>query len=95
VSSLVFSPPVVLAGTVPKPLNNFHLNLMVLKFVCTGNCGQVKTGRFEIQMHSSGQLNKLFGRTIAYTITTFCGTTTTVHKVTVFVDPHGVLRAHP
>lgn len=91
-ASLTFSPPVILAGTLPKPKNNLLLNLKVMTFLCKANCGGGKSGKFQIQMLSRDQLNTLFGRTLAYTVTTHCGKVKKEIKVTVFVDEHGVLR---
>lgn len=94
--TVVFSPPRILAGTLPAPANGLRLNLKKLTFACKSACRTSTQGRFEIKMLSREQLNKLFGHTLAYTVRLICpgGKGATV-QVRVFVDQHGVLRAHP
>ena len=60
-----------------------------------GPCGKSTTGRFEIKMLSRGQLNKVFGRTLAYTIVAKCDKTIKKTAVRVFVDSKGVLKPAP
>jgi hypothetical protein len=95
--TVVFSPPKILAGALPAPPpGGLHLNLKQLTFACKSACRTSTQGRFEIKMLSREQLNKLFGRTLAYTVRLICpgGKGGTV-MVKVLVDQHGVLRAHP
>lgn len=94
-AAMLFSPPEVFAGTVPLPKNNFHLALTRLIGFCGGPCGKSTTGHFQIKMRSRGQLNTLFGRTLAYRVATHCGGVTKVVIVRVFINDHGVLRRPP
>jgi hypothetical protein len=89
---LKFQPPTIRAGTLPKN-TGLKLNLSTLTFVCKTTCQSTTTGSFEIKMSSREQLNKLFGRTLAFTITTKCSGKTLVYRVKVFVDDFG--RLHP
>jgi Putative Ig domain len=91
-ATILFRPPVVFAGAVPLPKHNFHLNVKRMTFTCSGPCATSTTGRFQIKMLSRGQLNTLFGRTLAYQVVTKCGGVTKVITVKVFIDDHGVLR---
>lgn len=90
-----FSPPEILAGELPAPKQNLRLNLRKVAFVCKGPCGKSKTGRFEIKMLSREQLRVLFGRTLAYTVKTKCGSTTKTTKVRVSINQNGKLRPLP
>jgi hypothetical protein len=92
----VFSPPKILAGTLPAPKKGPRLNLKVVSVKCKGPCGKSKTGHFAVKMLSRDQLNKLFGRTLAFYVVLVCpggGPPTTV-PVKVFVDQQGKLRSH-
>jgi len=94
--TVTFSPPTILAGTLPAPKRGPRLNLKVLTFLCSTACHKSRQGRFEIKMRSRGQLNELFGRTLAYQVRLFCpGSGITIVRVNVFIDRKGVLRAHP
>jgi hypothetical protein len=88
---LGFQPPVIRAGTLPK-VPGLKLNLKRLTFVCKSACHSSTTGRFEIKMNSRSQLNKLFGRTLAFTVTTSCGGVPFRYPVRVFVDNSGGLH---
>ena len=92
---IVFSPPTILAGSLPKPPGNFKLKLGAKLLGCKGPCGKSVKGRFQIQMKSTHQLNELFGRTLAYTVTTTCAQAVKVYRVTVLVDQQGHLSAGP
>jgi hypothetical protein len=87
-----FLPPEILAGTLPKPKQNLHLNIKRATIICAGQCQQSKMGRFEIKMGSREQLNELFGRTLAYTVKTTCGATVKTIQVKVGVDQQGRLK---
>jgi streptogramin lyase len=91
-ATVYFLPPEVLAGSVPVS-RGLKLNIKRLNFVCTGPCNTSKTGRFEIKMHSRDQLNKLFGRTLAFAVTGSCAGPA-AKVVNVFIDNTGRLRAH-
>jgi hypothetical protein len=89
-------PPKILAGTLPKPKKGPHLNLKVLAVKCAGPCKKSTQGRFEVKMSSRAQLNKLFGRTLAFSVILECpqGPPSTMVSVNVFVDKKGRLRSH-
>jgi hypothetical protein len=91
-ATISFRPPVVFAGSVPLPKQNFHLNVKRMTFTCSSPCMTSTTGRFEIKMLSRSRLNTLFGRTLAYHVVTKCGGVKKVVTVKVFIDDHGVLR---
>lgn len=88
-----FRPPEILAGTLPEPKENLRLNIKRKTFICQGPCGKSKTGKFQIKMRSRDQLNVLFGRTLAYSVTTKCGGVTKTVQVKVRVDDNGRMRA--
>ena len=94
-ATVTFLPPEVLAGAVPNPPQNFRLNLQRVTFVCANVKCTGKSGRFEIKMKSRDQLNKLFGRTLAFRIRTRCFGVVRTLAVRVFVDSNGVLRRPP
>ncbi len=89
---LDFLPPVIRAGSLPK-VRGLKLNLTRVSFACAAACQKSTTGRFEIKMTSRQQLNKLFGRTLAFTIVTHCSGATFRYLVNVFVDKSGRLHA--
>jgi hypothetical protein len=91
-ATLKFEPPQIRAGSLPKA-PGLKLNLETASFVCKTACHTSTTGRFEIKMKSTEQLNKLFGRTLAFTITTKCSGVVRKEHVYVFVDNTG--RLHP
>jgi hypothetical protein len=93
--TVTFSPPKILAGTLPKPKNGLRLNLKVMKFKCNTACKTSTQGRFEVKMSSRDQLNKLFGRTLAFSVHLFCplGPFSSTTRVKVFVDQKGALHA--
>jgi hypothetical protein len=88
---LYFKPPEILAGSLPN-IPGLKLNIKRKTIVCRAKCKTSTTGTFEIKMTSPGQLNKLFGRTLAYSIITTCGKTKTTLAVRVFVDSTGRLH---
>ncbi len=91
---LEFKPPKIIAGTLPKS-RGLHLSLGgIHTSVCSGPCNKTTFGRFEIKLRSRDQLNKLFGRVLAFRIDTNCRVFE-VEQVEVFVDKHGVLRRPP
>jgi len=92
-SNVFFEPPKIFAGTAGPAVNNIHLAITKLTFLCKGPCGAPSFGAFQIKMLSPGQLKLLYGHTVAYRIKTVCGKTTTVTTVRVFIDQLGVLRA--
>ena len=92
-SSVFFEPPKIIDGTQGPAVNNIHLAINKLTFVCKGPCGAPAFGAFQIKMLSPGQLKLLYGHTVAYRVKTVCGKTTTVTTVRVFIDQAGVLRA--
>ncbi len=87
-----FLPPAVFAGSVPVKKSGLKLNLKRLTIVCKAPCAKSRTGRFEIKMLSRDQLNKLFGRTLAYSVVTKCNKTVKTIRVRVFVDNQGRLK---
>jgi hypothetical protein len=89
---LNFRPPTIRAGSLPKT-TGLKLNISTISFVCKTACQTSTTGRFEIKMTSPEQLNRLFGRTLAFTITTKCSGVTLKYKVNVFVDQSGRLHS--
>lgn len=91
-ATIHFLPPAVFAGSVPVQDSGLKLNLKKTTIVCAGPCGKSTTGRFQIEMLSHDQLNKLFGRTLAYTIVSKCNKKIKTIKVKVFVDSKGVLK---
>ena len=93
--TMTFKPPRILEGTRPKPKNGLQLKIQNATLVCNGPCTGSSTGRFEIKMLSRGQLKRMFGQTLAYTVETVCGGVTTQQSVRVFVDDKGVLRDKP
>jgi hypothetical protein len=92
-STVFFEPPKILAGTAGPAVNNIHLAITKLTFLCKGPCGAPSFGAFQIKMLSPGQLKLLYGHTVAYRIKTVCGNATTITAVRVFIDQLGVLRA--
>jgi hypothetical protein len=70
-SRVDFLPPEILAGTLPAS-KNLRLNLTAITFFCNGICPGSTFGRFEVKMLSPNQLNKLFGRTLAFRLRLFC-----------------------
>jgi hypothetical protein len=90
-AALSFQPPKIRAGSLPRA-PGLKLNLSTLSFVCKAACHTSTTGRFEIKMTSREQLNKLFGRTLAFTITTKCNGAIKKYQVNVFVDTSGRLQ---
>ena len=93
-----FLPPKILAGSLPKPKGNLHLNITRKTISCAGPCNAATTGRFEIKMKSTAQLNQLFGRTMAYQVRLWCivdGQPVSQGAVTikVRVDQKGTLRS--
>ncbi len=90
-ATLRFRPPVVLVGKHKgeKPLK---LKLKSLTFVCKTLCKTSTEGRFEIKMRSREQLNKLFGKTLAFTIETSCSGVSWRYLINVFVDGSGHLH---
>lgn len=67
-----FLPPKILAGSLPKPPANFKLNIKRATVNCLGQCAKTQSGRFEIKMKSTDQLNVLFGRTLAFQLKLWC-----------------------
>jgi hypothetical protein len=94
IGRIFFSPPRILAGSLPKPRRGPRLNLTALEVKCATPCQTSTQGRFEIKMKSRDQLNKLFGRALSISLILECpeGPSTKV-DVKVFVDQRGVLRA--
>jgi hypothetical protein len=92
----VFSPPKILAGTLPAPKKGPRLNLKVVAVKCKSPCTKSNKGRFEVKMLSRDQLNKLFGRTLAFYVVLVCpgGGPNVTEAVRVFVDQKGRLRSH-
>lgn len=91
-ATIVFRPPEILAGTLPEPPNNLRLNIKRKTFICQGPCAKSKTGKFQIKMLFRDQLNVLFGRTLAYSITTKCAGVTKTVKIKVSVDQNGRMK---
>ncbi len=95
-AEIEFKPPKIIAGTLPKSRTGLHLALGgIHTSVCKGPCGKTVFGRFEIKLRSRDQLNKLFGRVLAFTVEIRCSAKTLREQVNVFVDKHGVLRRPP
>lgn len=92
-STVFFEPPRIFAGTGGPAVNNIHLAIRKLTFLCKGPCGAPSFGAFQIKMLSPGQLKLLYGHTVAYRIKTVCRNIATVTTVRVFIDQLGVLRA--
>lgn len=88
---VAFRPPEILAGTLPKT-RGLKLNLERVTFECESLCGVSKTGHLEIKMRSRNQLNKLFGRTLAFEIHIYCSGTEFRYLVNVPVARSGRLR---
>jgi hypothetical protein len=90
-ATLIFKPPAILVGRHrgEKPLK---LGLETLTFECKTACHTSMQGRFEIKMRSRRQLNRLFGRTLAFAIETSCGGASFRYLVNVFVDSSGHLQ---
>ena len=88
---LYFKPPEILAGSLPN-IPGLKLNIKRKTILCRSQCKTSTTGTFEIKMTFPGQLNKLFGRTLAYSIITTCGGVKTTLAVRVFVDNTGHLH---
>ncbi|HZQ81621.1 MAG TPA: hypothetical protein VFB25_06565 [Gaiellaceae bacterium] len=93
--TVYIEPPEVLAGSVPVPRSTIHLDVHELSVSCTAKCGGVSSGRAAVQMTSTGQLNKLFGRTLAFRIITVCWRKKTSQTVKVFIDQTGRFRPAP
>jgi hypothetical protein len=93
---IVFAPPKIFAGSLPQPSNGLRLNLKVTALECKSACQTSTQGRFEVKVKSRDQLNKMFGRTLAYSLRLTCpgGASSTV-RVKVFVDHKGILRLPP
>jgi hypothetical protein len=91
-STVFFEPPKIIAGTAGPAVNNIHLAITKLTFLCKGPCGAPSFGAFQIKMLSPGQLKLLYGHTVAYRVKTVCGKVATVTTVRVFIDQFGVLR---
>ena len=49
-------------------------------------------GKFDVPMTSTGQLNKLFGRTLAFQVVAICNGVQTTQTTQVFIDGKG--QAH-
>ena len=90
--TLHFLPPEILAGELPKPKQNFRLNIKRAGLLCKGPCKASTTGRVEIKMLSREQLRVLFGRTLAYTVKTTCAGVTKTTMVRVSINQNGKLR---
>jgi len=88
---LYFKPPEILAGSLPN-IPGLKLNIKRKTILCKSQCKTSTAGTFEIKMTFPGQLNKLFGRTLAYSIITTCGKVKTTIAVRVFVDNTGHLQ---
>lgn len=69
---VVFLPPQIRAGSLPKPKGNVKLNIQQATIACAGQCNQSRSGRFQIEMKSTRQLNELFGRSLAFRVRLFC-----------------------
>jgi hypothetical protein len=89
---LEFRPPEILAGTLPKT-RGLKLNISRTSFLCKTACKTSTQGHIEIKMRSRNQLNRLFGRTLAFTIYVYCGGTTFRYQVNVPVTKSGRLRS--
>jgi hypothetical protein len=87
-----FSPPTILAGTLPKPTGVLRLNLKKMVFACVAPCGAATVGSFKAQMLKRDQLNVLFGRTVAFTIRQSCSGVSTVTRIKVLVERNGRLK---
>jgi hypothetical protein len=87
-----FQPPEVIAGSVPVFKNNFKLNVHTVTFVCLTPCGKSSKGRFEVKLKSRRQLNRLFGKTLSFTVLVTCSNKSARQVVNVFVDKHGRLH---
>jgi hypothetical protein len=92
--ALKFSPPEILVGR-HKRERFINLTLESFTFICKTACNTSTFGRFEIKMKSRRQLNKLFGKTLAFRIEATCGPFVFRYFVDVLVDQHGHLRAGP
>ena len=92
---LTFAPPEILAGSLPKPKNNLLLDLTNTVVTCHAPCGKSNTAHFQIPLRTRGQLNELFGRTLAFTVVRECSHKSVRERVNVFVDSKGVLRSRP
>lgn len=92
VEFLTFRPPTVIVGRHrhEKPLK---LKLDTFTFVCSTACNTSTFGRFEIKMKSRRQLNRIFGKTLAFEIDFSCGPFTFVYLTEVMVDDSGRLHA--
>ena len=91
----IFSPPKILAGKLHQSKKGPRLNLSVPTFKCGTPCQTSSQGRFEVKMKSRNQLNRLFGRTLAFSIILECpGGPSSMVSVKVFIDQKGVLKAH-
>jgi hypothetical protein len=90
--NVFFSPPTILAGSLPRPPNGLKLDIRARQFICKGPCNKSVTGSFQIQMSSKSQLNKLFGRTLAFTIKYGCpGAPLATFRVNVKISKTGVM----
>jgi hypothetical protein len=88
-----FLAPKILADTTPPPPTNLHLDIHSFKFKCSSPCGGTQAGTFNVPMTSTGQLNELFGRTLAFQIVAICNGVQTTQTTDVFIDGKG--QAHP
>jgi hypothetical protein len=89
-------PPEIFAGTLPKSPTGLHLSLAIDTILCKGPCHGTAFGRFEVKLRSRDQLNKLFGRVLAFKLVTNCpGGVSFSNEVNVFIDKHGVVRRPP
>jgi hypothetical protein len=90
--SITFSPPTILAGTLPKPTGVLRLNLKKMVFSCQAPCGAATVGSFKIQMLKRDQLNVLFGRTVAFSIKKVCHGVASTTRIRVLVERDGRLK---
>lgn len=83
----------MLAGSLPTPPNNLHLDMRPFTLLCKAQCKSGQSGKFQVKMSSRSQLNKLFGRTFAYSVRTTCSGVTSETKIPVLVGRNGSLTA--
>jgi hypothetical protein len=93
--TIKFAPPTIQAGLLPPTKSNLKLDIHSATFTCAANCGATISGTAAIKLKSPGQLNDLFGRTLAFTLTTECNGQSRRQVVKVFVDQHGKFAKHP
>jgi hypothetical protein len=83
----------LLTGKDKPSHDTLRLALTQNLITCLGFCDATNQGGFQITMRSPDQLNKLYGRTLAFEVWTWCpGGTIERYTVNVFVDHHGVVR---